>query len=241
MPGTTIERTLGLGESTIVSAAKIKISSSGTRRDRGNVLKKGAYGSMPMIEVAGSRGEVAEAKTTVFISYSRKDMAFADRLDRELGRRGFEVLVDRSDIFAFEDWWQRIQALIAQADSVVFVLSPDAVASEVARREVAFAASLNKRFAPIVCRITDADDIPAELNRLNFIFFDDDERFDESMGRLSEALETDIDWIRKHTEYGQAARRWEVAGRPGPRRSDVASAPARRGGGMDRLAAAHGS
>src|SRR3954451_8824283 len=88
----------------------------------------------------------------VFISYSRKDMAFAYRLEAALKTRGFEPLIDRSEIYAFEDWWQRIEALIAQTDTVVFVLSPDSVASEVALREVAFAASLKKRFARVVAR-----------------------------------------------------------------------------------------
>src|SRR6266850_2018282 len=91
----------------------------------------------------------AEPKARVFISYSRKDIAFADRLEAALKVRGFEPLIDRAEIYAFEDWWKRIEALIARADTVVFVLSPDAVASEVCSREVAFAASLNKRLAPI--------------------------------------------------------------------------------------------
>ena len=56
---------------------------------------------------------------------------------------------------------------------MVFVLSPDAVASEVALKEVAHAASLNKRFAPIICRRTDDGAVPDALRRLNFIFFDD--------------------------------------------------------------------
>jgi len=28
-------------------------------------------------------------------------------------------LVDRTEIYAFEDWWKRIEALIGQADTVV--------------------------------------------------------------------------------------------------------------------------
>ena len=96
-----------------------------------------------------------QPKAKIFISYSRKDMAFADRLEAALKARGFEPLIDRSEIYAFEDWWKRIEALIGRADTVVFVLSPDAVASEVALKEVAHAASLNKRFAPIVCRRVD--------------------------------------------------------------------------------------
>jgi hypothetical protein len=51
-------------------------------------------------------------KAKVFISYSRKDMAFADRLEAGLKARGFEPLIDRAEIYAFEDWWKRIQALI---------------------------------------------------------------------------------------------------------------------------------
>src|SRR5215468_5286581 len=93
-----------------------------------------------------------QAKAKVFISYSRKDMAFADRLEAALKARGVEPLIDRSEIYAFEDWWKRIQDLIAKADTVVFVISPDAVISDVCHKEVDFAASLNKRFAPVVCR-----------------------------------------------------------------------------------------
>jgi TIR domain-containing protein len=138
-------------------------------------------------------------ETRVFISYSRKDMAFAERLEAALKARGIEPLIDRSEIYAFEDWWKRIQALIAQADTIVMVLSPDAIASEVCGKEVAFATSLNKRFAPIVWRRVDDSAVPESLARLNFIFFDDEAQFEESTNRLVEALATNIDWIRKHT------------------------------------------
>jgi formylglycine-generating enzyme required for sulfatase activity len=156
----------------------------------------------------------AASKAKIFISYSRKDMVFADRLEMALKARGFEPLIDREGIYAFEDWWKRIQALIGQADTVVFVLSPDAVNSEVALKEVAYAASLNKRFAPIVCRRVEDSTVPVPLRRLNFIFFEDSTLFETSAGQLVEALETDISWIRQHTEYGEAERRWSTATRP---------------------------
>src|SRR5271156_5190908 len=114
----------------------------------------------------------AEPKAKIFMSYSRKDMAFADQLEGALKGRGFEVLIDRQEIYAFEDWWKRIQILIGQSDTVIFVLSPDAVKSDVALKEVSYAASLNKRFAPIVCRPTEDSSVPEPLRRLNFIFFD---------------------------------------------------------------------
>ena len=155
-----------------------------------------------------------ETKTKVFVSYSRKDMAFADKLEAALKARGFEVLIDRQEIYAFEDWWKRIEALIGGADTVVFALSPDSVQSPVALKEVTHAAALNKRFAPIVCREVEERAVPETLRRLNFIFFDDPDCFDESADKLADALETDINWIRQHTEYGQAERRWSSVGRP---------------------------
>src|SRR6202035_5418696 len=92
--------------------------------------------------IAEKNAQEAEPKARIFISYSRKDMAFADRLDAALKARGFEPLIDREEIYAFEDWWERIQNLIGQAGTVVFVLSPDAVTSGVALKEIAHAALL---------------------------------------------------------------------------------------------------
>src|ERR1700716_1834654 len=162
---------------------------------------------------AGRENE-ERSKARVFISYSRKDMGFADRLEAALKARGFGPLIDRAEIFAFEEWWKSIEALIVRADTVVFVLSPDSASSEVAVKEVAFAASLNKRFAPIVCRRVDDKAVPEPLAKLNFVFFEDDARFEESADRLAQALDTDIAWIRQHTEIGEQARRWALAQRP---------------------------
>ena len=156
-----------------------------------------------------------EVKSKVFISYSRKDMAFADKLEAALNARDFEVLIDRQEIYAFEDWWKRIEALIGSADTVVFALSPDAVKSEVALKEVAYAASLSKRFAPIVCQRVEESAVPEVLRRLNFIFFDDPAQFAASTDKLAKALQTDIRWIRRHTEFGEAARRWIEGDRAG--------------------------
>jgi tetratricopeptide (TPR) repeat protein len=156
--------------------------------------------------------ETGQSKAKVFISYSRKDIEFADRLDAALKTRGFEPLIDRTDIYAFEEWWKRVEALIGRADSVVFVLSPDAVRpGTVALKEVEFAASLNKRFAPIVYRRVPDHDVPEALAKLNFIFFDDPAQFEHSADQLAEALRTDIGWIRQHTDFGEQARRWAQA------------------------------
>jgi formylglycine-generating enzyme required for sulfatase activity len=178
-----------------------------------------------MIEVA-DRDQNTHRKARIFISYSRKDIAFADQLEAALKARGFEPLIDRQDPIAlqdwskgiapFENWWKRIETLIEKADTIVFVLSPDAVASKVALEEIDYAASLNKRFAPVVCRKLDDTVVPEALRSLHYINFDDTSRFDASADHLAAALRVDLDWVRKHSEFGETARRWATAGRPGP-------------------------
>src|ERR1700751_3842811 len=113
--------------------------------------------------VDSAEGDSRATKTRVFISYSPKDMPFADRLEATLKARGFEPLIDREEIYAFEDWWKRIEALIGQADTIVLVLSPDSVKSDVALKEFAYAASLNKLFAPIVYRPIEDGAVPEPL------------------------------------------------------------------------------
>jgi hypothetical protein len=50
---------------------------------------------------------------------------------------------------------------------------------------------------------------------LNFISFEDQARFEYNADKLAEALSTDIEWIRKHTEFGELARCWwEASPRP---------------------------
>ena len=49
--------------------------------------------------VDSAEGDIRATKTRVFISYSRKDMPFADRLEATLKARGFEPLIDREGGF----------------------------------------------------------------------------------------------------------------------------------------------
>ncbi|GAG60019.1 unnamed protein product, partial [marine sediment metagenome] len=83
-----------------------------------------------------SAKEPNQTKLKVFVSYSRQDMAFVDRLQASLVASGIEVAVDREDIEKGEAWWARIQQLIVEADTVLFVLSPSSVASAVCQMEV---------------------------------------------------------------------------------------------------------
>ena len=83
----------------------------------------------------------------IFISYAREDEAFAQRLDRALKDRGADMWVYGEDIRRSAECMMDIRGGMVAADTVLFLLSPDSVASEVCGQEVAHAVAHNSRLA----------------------------------------------------------------------------------------------
>jgi formylglycine-generating enzyme required for sulfatase activity len=160
-----------------------------------------------------STGAAESGRLKVFISYSRKDEDFAQELLAGLELVGFEPYLNKHDIAAGEDWAARLGPLIEAADTVVFVISPDAVASERCVWEVDHSVSLKKRLLPIVWRRVEEAQVPQSLKHLNYIFFDRPLTFVPSLKALTTALRTHLEWVREHTRIGEAALRWHTRGR----------------------------
>src|SRR5215475_11039687 len=154
----------------------------------------------------------AGEKLKVFISYSRKDSAeFADELVAGLEYGGFAPFLDRHDIAAGEDWEARLGGLIVQSDTVVFVVSPEAVKSDRCVWEVDRTIELSKRLLPVIFKSVPEHEIPKSLSRLQFVRFDTGRGITRPLAELAEALRQDLDWIREHTRLGELARRWMAA------------------------------
>ena len=94
----------------------------------------------------------AIAMTDVFISYSRKDKAFVQVLNQALANSKYDAWVDWENIPLTADWWEEIKAGIEGADTFIFVISPDSIASKVCGQEIDHAVENNKRLLPIVYR-----------------------------------------------------------------------------------------
>ena len=150
---------------------------------------------------------MAEARQTlkIFISYARRDAgAFAEELLHGLEVAGFEAFLGRHDIAAAEDWEARLDGLIQSADTVVFVVSPAAVASERCAWEVKRAEALSKRVIPVVAIDVPEAQTPDGLKRLNYIFFTEGHSFTRALSGLAKALRIDVGWIREHTGLGDS-------------------------------------
>src|SRR5215475_2994344 len=176
----------------------------------------------------------ADGKLAVFISYSRDDLMFADQLEATLRIGGFDTTLDRHGIHAGEEWQPRLGALIRNADTVVFVLTPSSAKSKICEWEVEEARRLGKRIMPVVPSPLGDAQTPAGLAALNYIFFyNEPKRPGSSYGAglldLVEGLKTDLEWLREHTRLLQRATEWEAGGRPRNRLlsgGDIAAAKA---------------
>ena len=97
---------------------------------RARQVEAGAPAAEAVATQAVARATADHGKLKIFSSYARADASdFARELLGGLKLTGFEPKLDIHDIAKGEDWEARLGGLIAEADTVIFVVSPRAVAS----------------------------------------------------------------------------------------------------------------
>lgn len=177
--------------------------------------------------------------TDVFISYSRRNTDFARRLIDRLILKGKDAWVDWEGIpLTSPNWWAEIKAGIETADSFVFIMSPDSMASVVCNMELDYAMELGKRILPVIYVQPSSEDAFAsiadfepdeamqerlegkdpleiarenwtQLSHINWVFFRESDDFDKAFDALVDAIETDLSYVKAHTRYLTRASEWQ--------------------------------
>lgn len=156
------------------------------------------------------------ARPSVFLSYSRLDASFVDELLVLLDSHGFEVAIDRQDLFPGEAWEPRLRALIHGADTTVCVVSPNWVASEQCVQELEIAVENGRRVIPVVVEPVRPAELPDALASRQFVFFvGDDRSFARGVVDLVAALRIDISWVREQSRLLDRAQDWASNDRAG--------------------------
>ncbi len=179
----------------------------------------------------------------VFISYSRKDIAFARLLYEGLNQAGVETWIDWARIPVGEKWWNEISTAISQSDIFLFIISGHSTGSEVCKKEVDLALSHNKRIIPVIVDETPEAAIREfvpDLTAINWIIFRQDDvfqmearpdeklkpeeqmvalakmpAFGQAVEKLNTAIHTDWVWVKAHTRLGTRAQEWDQSKREG--------------------------
>ncbi|MCB2209827.1 TIR domain-containing protein [bacterium] len=149
-----------------------------------------------------------------FISYSRKDIAFAKIVHDSLKKNGIETWIDWQDIPPAVDWFDEVKEAIEHSDTFVFIISPNSIQSEICSDEIAHAELNNKRLIPIVIGDIDPQKVPSTLQPLNWIFFkEEDQKYAKALNDLVTALTLDQPWMKAHTRIQNRALEWKRCGK----------------------------
>ena len=122
------------------------------------------------------------AQYDVFISYSRKDMAVANRLCEALDKLGVSYWIDRN-LHGAANFLSEITRYIRNCKVVVFIASPNSAQSEWAQKEILFALKHKKEI------------IPYRIG--NFRFEDNDEL---------DFVFTNVQWIESESDVASALK-----------------------------------
>ena len=146
----------------------------------------------------------------IFISYSRKNIDFVQKIVDNLMQNNLEPWIDWKSIPKGEFWKQEIERGIEEADAFLFLVSPDSVQTQWCKDEIEHAVKNNKRIIPIVIRDTEKTTIHPEINKRNWIFCRRGiDNFDKAMEELQTAINTNHQWLKFHTRLQTKSLEWE--------------------------------
>lgn len=126
-------------------------------------------------------------KDFVFISYSREDRAFVDRLSEDLRIRGVKTWQDTKEIAAGEDWRLAIEGSLRQASALLYVASARSVNSKWMSRELEAVFSRGSRIIPVVVDDQGEQGLPEFLRTFQWVDFR--HGYEAALGQLLSALQ----------------------------------------------------
>ncbi|MBE2267164.1 MAG: TIR domain-containing protein [Anaerolinea sp.] len=125
----------------------------------------------------------------VFLSYSRKDSAMKDRVQKSLADAGLSVWTDANLTPGTPEWFQAIERAIDATRVLVVLLSPDAKQSEWVQKEIGYAKAWKKPIFPILVRGDEAESTPFQIFGTQYVDVRDNSRYSGEMGRLIDAIQ----------------------------------------------------
>ncbi len=92
----------------------------------------------------------AFSMSEVFISYTRKDLEYADKLQAYLEDAGIRTWMDRSEIRTGDKWKKEIVGAIERCAAFLILMSPRSSASDWVEKELTLAEDLKKPIFPVL-------------------------------------------------------------------------------------------
>ena len=102
----------------------------------------------------------------IFLSYSRNDKDFAEKIAKRLERQGYVVWWDLTDIDGGDRWAKEIQDGIKNSEIMAIIVSPHSIKSEWVEKEFVFASKNDLKIVPLLYELCE---LPIWLLNLQYI------------------------------------------------------------------------
>ena len=159
---------------------------------------------------------VINENVKLFISYSRKDIQAAEKIEQKLQENGFDTWRDLSDIDPGVNWSRESANSLADSDIIVLLWSEHAATSRTVKNEWLTARALEKGIIPCFLepleKLPDALKLPQVLEHINGINFTD---FETGLNSLIKILK-DHDSIARTYDYTKLPPHAFIPFRPNP-------------------------
>ena len=109
------------------------------------------------------------AQVSIFVSYSRRDSSFVDKLEADLKMRNFSTWVDREETEGTPAWKHILRDVIDQSNIILIVLSPASILSHYVQMEYTYAFRKDK--LSISLEYQHCQELPADLKDIQPINF----------------------------------------------------------------------
>jgi len=151
------------------------------------------------------------APLDVFLSYSRKNkQEFVEQFFNALKQSGLNIWIDWENIPVAAPWREEVNTGIENAHTFLMVLSGESLGSKYCRDELDHAIANNKRLIGVVWKKDfNSDQVPKSLSELNWIYFNEPNDFAQEFVKLLAAIETDLDYVKSHTNLQRRALDWD--------------------------------
>jgi TIR domain len=126
-------------------------------------------------------------KLSLFISYSRRDRAFAELLSSALAEAGQKAWLDAEQLPPWVDWREGVRRGIERAGAFAFVISPDSLASEMCMHELEHALAHDKRIIALLRREPNCSAVPDALTRSQWVWVREGDDLDAAYRTLLSA------------------------------------------------------
>ncbi|MGD1855297.1 MAG: TIR domain-containing protein [Leptolyngbyaceae cyanobacterium] len=150
--------------------------------------------------------------TQVFLAYAQTDVEVMRTVRRSLWRQGMTVWSNQTDIPTGKAFKQVVNQGIEEADTMVYLLSPDSLRSNYCQYELNYATTLKKRIVPMVVKPLGAAPVSPSLKALQYINLADNLRAEDYLQDESELIKTlnqDAAYYTQHKELLVKALKWK--------------------------------